>query len=220
MIITYHGHSCFKLKGKNGSLVTDPYDGSVGFSMPSLSADIVTISHDHYDHNNSKDVSGTARRKKPFLIDSLGEYEVGGISIFGKKSFHDGEGGEKTGVNRIFVITVDEIRICHLGDLGHELDENLLNEIGDVDVLLLPVGGVYTITAKQAVAVAKALEPSFIVPMHFKTSAHNQEKFGEMQELEEFIKEFGAEKVEKVDKLKVEKDRLPEEKELVIIERT
>jgi L-ascorbate metabolism protein UlaG (beta-lactamase superfamily) len=220
MIITYHGHSCFKLKGKNGSVVTDPFDSSVGFSMPSLSADVVTVSHDHYDHNNSKDISGTARRKKPFLIDNLGEYEIGGTSVFGKKSFHDGEAGEKTGVNRIFVISVDGIRICHLGDLGHELDENLLKEIGDIDVLLLPVGGVYTITAKQAVAVSKALEPSFIVPMHFKTSAHNQEKFGEMQELEEFIKEFGAEKVEKVDKLKVEKDRLPEEKELVIIERT
>jgi L-ascorbate metabolism protein UlaG (beta-lactamase superfamily) len=220
MIITYHGHSCFKLKGKAGSVVTDPFDASVGFNLPKLSADVVTVSHEHKDHNNSGAIAGTARRDNPFVIENLGEYEVGGISVFGTKSFHDGEAGEKSGVNRIFMIVVDGVRICHLGDLGHELDEKLVNEIGDVDVLLLPVGGVYTINAKQAVAVAKALEPSFIIPMHFKTSAHNQETFGEMQELEEFIKEFGAENVEKIDKLKVEKDRLPEEKELVILQRT
>lgn len=219
MIITYHGHSCFKLKGKTGTVITDPYSG-VGFTMPSLSADIVTISHDHYDHNNAKDVVGTARRKRPFVIEHLGEYEVGGVSVFGTKSFHDGEAGVKAGLNRIYVIVIDGIRVCHLGDLGHELDENLVKEIGDIDVLLLPVGGVYTINAKQAVAVAKALEPSFIVPMHYKTTAHNQEKFGELQELSEFIKEFGVENVEEIDKLKVEKERLPEEKELVIIQRT
>ncbi|MFZ5437594.1 MAG: MBL fold metallo-hydrolase [Patescibacteria group bacterium] len=219
MIITYHGHSCFKLKGKTGTVITDPYSG-VGFTMPSLSADIVTISHDHYDHNNANDVDGTARRKRPFVIEHLGEYEVGGVSVFGTKSFHDGEAGAKAGLNRIYVIVIDGIRVCHLGDLGHELDENLVKEIGDIDVLLLPVGGVYTINAKQAVAVAKALEPSFIVPMHYKTTAHNQEKFGELQELGEFIKEFGVENVEEIDKLKVEKERLPEEKELVIIQRT
>lgn len=220
MIITYHGHSCFKLKGKKGTVITDPYEDSVGFSSPNLSADIVTVSHDHYDHNNVKDVDGTARRKKPFVIDHLGEYEVGGISVFGTKSFHDGESGTERGLNRIYVIVIDGIRVCHLGDLGHELDENMVKEIGDIDVLLLPVGGVYTINSKQAVAVAKALEPSFIVPMHYKTSAHDQEKFGELQELSDFIKEFGVENVEEIDKLKVERDRLPEEKELVIIQRT
>ena len=104
--------------------------------------------------------------------------------------------------------------------MGHNLTAETIKEIGAVNVLLLPVGGVYTIDAKQAVAVIKSLEPGFIVPMHFKTSAHDASKFGELQELSEFIKEFGAEKVETVDKLKVEKDRLPEEKELVVIERT
>jgi len=219
MLITYHGHSCFKLKGKNGTVVTDPY-GGIGFEMPSMSADIVTVSHDHYDHSNVSAVAGTARRTKPFLINNLGEYEVGGISVFGTKSFHDAENGGKSGINRIYVIVVDGIRICHLGDLGHELDENTINEIGDVDVLLLPVGGIYTINPKQAIAVAKALEPSFIVPMHYKTPAHDQSKFGELATLEDFIKEFGVENVEQIDKLKVEKDRLPEEKELVILQRT
>jgi len=219
MLITYHGHSCFKLKGKNGTVITDPYSG-VGFEMPSMSGDIVTVSHNRYDHNNYHDVTGTARRPKPFVIEHLGEYEVGGISVFGYKSFHDGEAGEKAGINRIYVIVIDGLRVCHLGDLGHELDENTLNEIGDVDVLLLPTGGVYTINSKQAVAVAKALEPSFVVPMHYKTSAHDQSKFGELQGLDEFVKEFGAENVEQIDKLKVEKDRLPEEKELVLLQRT
>ncbi|NCN45183.1 MAG: MBL fold metallo-hydrolase [Candidatus Pacebacteria bacterium CG10_big_fil_rev_8_21_14_0_10_36_11] len=219
MIITYHGHSCFKLKGKDSSVVMDPFSG-VGFTMPNLSADIVTVSHDHYDHNNVAGVSGTARREKPFVINNLGEYEVGGTSVFGTRSFHDDQQGVEKGPNRIFTVVIDGIRVCHLGDLGHELDEDAINEIGSIDVLLVPVGGFYTINAKQAVAVAKALEPSYVVPMHYKTDAHDQSKFGELQAVEDFMKEFGSEKIERLDKLKVEKERLPEEKELVILDRT
>lgn len=220
MILTYHGHSCFKLKGRLGTVVTDPFSSSVGFSLPNLSADIVTVSHDHSDHNNIVGVKGTARREKPFVIQNLGEYEVGGISIFGAKSFHDAQQGQERGENRIFTIVIDGVRVCHLGDLGHEIDENLMSEIGPVDVLLIPVGGVYTINAKQAVAVSRALEPSYVVPMHFKTAGHDEKTYAELQTLEDFVKEFGAEKVETVDQLKVDLDRLPEEKELVIVERT
>lgn len=220
MLLTYHGHSCFKLKGRLGTVVTDPFHSSVGFPLPSLSADIVTVSHDHSDHNNIAAVSGTSRREKPFVIQSLGEYEVGGVSVFGTQSFHDEQHGQERGENRIFTIVIDGVRVCHLGDLGHEIDENLMNEIGSVDVLLIPVGGVYTINAKQAVAVARAVEPSYVVPMHFKTPAHDAQTFADLQTLEDFVKEFGAEKVETVDKLKIDLDRLPEEKELVIVERT
>lgn len=221
MILTYHGHSCFKLKGKLGTVVVDPFSNSVGFSMPNLSADIVTISHDNSSHNNYGAISGTSRRKNPFIVNNLGEYEVGGISVFGVKTSQvSKDEEEEKRENRIFTIIIDGVRVCHLGELGHNLTAETIKEIGAVDVLLLPVGGVYTINAKQAVAAVKSLEPGFIVPMHFKTSAHDAGKFGELQELSEFVKEFGAEKVETVDKLKVEKDRLPEEKELVIIERT
>jgi L-ascorbate metabolism protein UlaG (beta-lactamase superfamily) len=220
MTITYHGHSCFKLKGKIGSVVTDPYDNYVGFSLPSLSADMVTVSHQHNDHNHISRVSGTARREKPFIVDHLGEYEVGGISVFGVKSFHDEAEGKERGDNAIFTIVVDGVRVCHLGDLGHELSETQLNEIGSVDVLLVPVGGQVTINAKQAVAVTRAIDPYFVIPMHYRTSEHNSEKFGELGTLEDFLKELGAEGVVPVDKLKVESDRLPEEMEVVVLEKT
>src|SRR5690606_19692153 len=101
MTITYHGHSCFKLKGKNGSAVTDPYEDSVGFKLPNVSADVVTISHGHGDHNQAGRVAGTARRPKPFVIDKLGEYEVGGVSVFGLLSYHDEQKGEERGQNFI-----------------------------------------------------------------------------------------------------------------------
>jgi L-ascorbate metabolism protein UlaG (beta-lactamase superfamily) len=220
MIITYHGHSCFKLRGKDGSVVTDPYEDSIGLSLPSLSADVVTLSHDHGDHNQAARVSGTARREKPFLIDHLGEYEVGGTSVFGVKSYHDDTQGEERGVNAIFTIALDGVRACHLGDLGHDLTEAQLNEIGTIDVLFVPVGGVYTINAKQAVAVIRALEPSIVIPMHYKTPSHDAKRFGELQTVEDFLKELGAESAVKVDKLKVEADRLPEEMEVVVLEKT
>ena len=220
MTITYHGHSCFKLRGKVGSVVTDPYDSYVGFSLPSLSADMVTVSHQHKDHNQAQLVSASARREKPFIIDHLGEYEVGGISVFGVKSFHDDKKGEERGVNSIFTIVVDGVRVCHLGDLGHELDETTLGEIGSVDVLFVPVGGTLSLNAKQAVAVTRAIDPFFVIPMHYRTAAHNPEIFGELTPVEEFLKEFGAEGVVPVDKLKLESDRLPEEMEVVLLEKT
>jgi L-ascorbate metabolism protein UlaG (beta-lactamase superfamily) len=220
MTITYHGHSCFKLRGKNGSVVTDPYDDYIGFSLPSLSADLVTVSHDHKDHNQAGKISGTARRANPFIINELGEYEVGGISVFGVKSFHDEKKGEERGVNSIFTIAIDGIRVCHLGDLGHELTEEQVNDIGIIDVLLVPVGGTFTINSKLAVAVTRALEPSFVIPMHYNTPDHDPKNFGELQTVADFLKEFGADSVTTVEKLKLEGDRLPEEIEVVVLEKT
>ncbi|HEX9817674.1 MAG TPA: MBL fold metallo-hydrolase [Patescibacteria group bacterium] len=220
MTITYHGHSCFKLRGKTGSVVTDPYGDDVGFSLPSLSADLVTVSHDHHDHNQAHKIGGTARRNNPFIINQLGEYEVGGISVFGVKSFHDDQQGVERGANSIFTIAIDGVRVCHLGDLGHELTEEQVKQIGIIDVLLVPVGGIFTLNAKQAVAVTRALEPSFVIPMHYNTMEHNQEMFGQLQPVEDFLKEFGVDNVTKVDKLKIESDRLPEEIEVVVLEKT
>src|SRR3989344_3209694 len=188
MTITYRGHSCFKLQGKVGAVVTDPYDDAVGFSLPSLSADMVTVSHQHHDHNHITKVTGTARRERPFIIAHLGEYEVRGISVFGVKSYHDNNQGSEQGVNSIFTIVVDGVRACHLGDLGHELDEATLNAIGSVDVLFVPVGGIFTIDAKQAVAVARAIDPYYVIPMHYRTPQHDQKAFGEMATVDEFLR--------------------------------
>ncbi|MBP7768755.1 MBL fold metallo-hydrolase [Candidatus Woesebacteria bacterium] len=219
MTITYHGHSCFKLRGRRGTVVTDPYDAAVGLTLPSLTADMVTVSHDHYDHNASSKVKGTARRERPFVIDKPGEYEVGGISIFGVPSFHDANKGVERGPNSIFTILLDDLRICHLGDLGHEVDAQLQEDIGSVDILLIPVGGVYTINPEKAVKVIRSLEPSIVIPMHYKTPGHDEKVFAEVATLEQFLKEYGVE-VAAVPKLDIEKADLPEETTVVVLQQT
>lgn len=219
MTITYQGHASFKLKGKTGVLVTDPYADQVGFSFPRVSADVVTVSHSHQDHNAVNKVEATSRRDKPFVIDTLGEYEVGGISVFGVETYHDATEGAERGINFCFTILIDDIRVCHLGDLGHQLNSKLVSQIGAVDVLLCPVGGVYTIDPKKAVSVIKALEPSIVIPMHYRTPAHDSEMFGELSTVDDFLKEMGVE-AKTEDKLQLEKIRLPEETEVIVLQRS
>ena len=219
MEITYLGHSTFKLRGKNGTVVTDPYSNKIGLTMPGVSADIVTVSHDHYDHNAIGSVKGTSRRPEPFVVSFPGEYEVGGISVFGTPTYHDNKQGAERGENTVFRIVIDEIKVCHLGDLGHELSNEQLEEIGEVDVLMVPVGGIYTIDAKTAVAVIQQIEPLYVIPMHYKTAAHSSQ--GAEDEkwtmLDAFLKEYGSTPTP-VAKLNVEKGKLPEETELVVLE--
>lgn len=217
MEITYYGHSTFKLKGKVGTVVTDPYDDYIGLTLPSLSADIVTVSHDHKDHNAISKAKGTARRDKPFIISQAGEYEIGDISIFGTKTFHDDSKGSERGENVVFTIMIDEITVCHLGDLGHELTQEQLSAIGAVDVVLCPVGGTFTIDPALAAKTIRSLEPSIAIPMHYKTSLHNEDVFADLKELSEFLKVFGSE-TQPVEKINLEKSRLPEETELVVLD--
>jgi L-ascorbate metabolism protein UlaG (beta-lactamase superfamily) len=219
MIVTYYGHACFKLRGKQGTVITDPYSDYVGFDFPSLSADIVTVSHDHPDHNNHQAVSGTARRNNPFIIDHPGEYEVEGVSVFAVKTFHDEEQGSVQGENVVYTVLMDGLRLCHLGALGHELDEQTVSEIGMVDVLFVPVGGNLTIGPKQAVQVARALEPNLVVPMHYRTEEHNQNVFGDLAPVEEFIKAAETEP-ETEPKLNLTRSKLPEEMEIVILDKS
>lgn len=192
MEITYLGHSSFKLKGKQGVVVTDPFGSYVGFPMPSVSADIVTVSHQHEDHNAIAKVSGTSRREKPMVISQAGEYEVEGISLFGHKSFHDNKNGAERGPNIVFTIIVDGITIVHLGDLGHTLSDSFIEDLGTVDVLLCPVGGSLTVGPKEATSIIQEIEPSFVIPMHYKTAQHSEKVFGSLRSLEEFEKEYGV----------------------------
>jgi L-ascorbate metabolism protein UlaG (beta-lactamase superfamily) len=216
MEITYFGHSCFRLKGKLGTVVTDPYAKYTGLTLPNLSADIVTVSHQHPDHSAISQVAGTTRRPKPFIVSEPGEYEVGGVSVFGVPTYHDNQHGQERGGNTVFTVFIDELRVCHLGDLGHELSSDQLAEIDQVDVLLCPVGGQFTIDPEQAVKVINALEPSYVIPMHFKTDKHS-DNFAELKTLADFLKVYGMSPTP-VKKLSVEKSRLPEETELVVLE--
>jgi L-ascorbate metabolism protein UlaG (beta-lactamase superfamily) len=217
MDITYLGHSSFKLRGKNASVVTDPYSAKVGFPFPRVSADIITVSHQHFDHNNSSAVSSTSRREVPFEISQPGEYEVSEISVFGVKSFHDDKSGELRGENTIFVIKVDDITIAHLGDLGHKLADKQTEEIGEIDVLFMPIGGHYTIGPKVAAEVMSQLQPSIVVPMHYRTKKHDQKAFSSVLGLSDFLEEVGFDEVKPIEKLSLTKQQLPDEMEVMVM---
>lgn len=219
MTITYHGHSTFKLKGKRGTVITDPYGDSVGFALARTSADIVTVSHHHPDHDAVEKVTGTARRERPFIIDEPGEYEVGRISVFGTPSFHDASQGTERGSNTIFTILLDNVRVCHLGDLGHELTSDQLESIGDIDVLLCPVGGHFTLGPELAVKTIRALEPGIVIPMHYRTTDHNMDLFADVKPLENFLNEYGM-GPQPVEKLEIDNTTVPEETELVLLAQT
>jgi L-ascorbate metabolism protein UlaG (beta-lactamase superfamily) len=155
--ITHIGHACFYIEGATQSLVIDPYDSSIGIAMPHLTADYLLVSHEHYDHNNRAAVDV----KYPDTVPP---------NVRAVSSFHDDVGGSKRGENTIYIIDIDGQKICHLGDLGQILSQQQLSEIGKIDILLVPVGGNYTIDAKQAVAVCRQIQPSKIIPMHYKTA--------------------------------------------------
>ncbi len=207
MNITWYGQSCFKItvqtqKAKEKvSLITDPFSDKVGLKLPKIEGDVFLFSHDHYDHANKDVVSRDA-----FVVDSPGEYEVKGVFIQGIPSFHDEKKGEERGLNTIYTIEAEDVRICHLGDFGEaELSDKQLQEIGDVDVLMIPVGGVYTIDAKGATKVISQIEPRMVVPMHYKIDGLKVE----LEELENFLKAIGEKSAEKEEKLILQKKNLP-----------
>lgn len=166
MNITWLGHSSFLIKFNNGiKLLQDPFDETVGYPLYSGKPDIITVSHNHFDHNYIEPYL----KESPTILNTSGTWEVMGIKIKGIPSFHDNMLGEKRGPNIIYVVEGDGFRICHLGDLGHTLDKDTLKEIGSVDILLIPVGGNYTLDGKESAKVAKLINSSYIIPMHYKT---------------------------------------------------
>lgn len=210
MTINWYGHSCFKITNQGGHLtiITDPFNKKIGLNPPRGSADIILVSHDHFDHNNVKAISGT-----PFIINGPGEYETKEAIISGISSFHDAKKGEERGVNTIYLIEVDGIKICYLGDFGQEkLTDNQLEAIGQVDILMTPVGGNYTINGVQAAKIAKQIEPAIIIPMHYKIPGLTVDISGP----EDFLKEIGVNGIKPVDKLTLKKKDISD-KELEII---
>lgn len=212
MMITWQGHSCFKIQDKVGpegvTVVTDPFDKETGLKVPNFEADIVTVSHDHHDHNNV-----SALRGNPFVIDCAGEYDFKGVLVEGIDSFHDDKHGEERGRNIIYRMEIDDISVAHLGDLGAPLDNSQLEKLVGTDILLIPVGGKYTLDAKGAVEVISQIEPRMVIPMHYQTEGLNME----LDSLDKFIKELGIEPHYE-EKLKISKKDLPQEDmELVIL---
>ncbi|OGM21098.1 hypothetical protein A2714_02065 [Candidatus Woesebacteria bacterium RIFCSPHIGHO2_01_FULL_38_9] len=214
MDITYLGHSSFKLKGRLASVVTDPYDpNKVGLKYPKTEAEVVTISHPHDDHNFIEGVSNTRK-----VIDGPGEYEISGVSIVGISTFHDDKKGEIRGKNTIYIYEIDGIRCVHLGDLGHKLSEDIQEEIGTTDILMIPVGGVYTVGPAEAAEIVRQVEPLITIPMHFKAPGQNVSTFGQLAPVEEFLNLIGL-PVEKMEKLSIKRSEFTEEQKVIVLER-
>lgn len=164
MKIRWLGHACFHIEAEGKSLVTDPFDEKLGYPLFKQEVDIATVSHEHWDHNAVHVLTG-----KPRVIRGPGQYEMESIKIKGFASFHDKTQGADRGHNTIFKISAEGLDILHMGDLGHLLLQEEINEIGHVDILLIPVGGTFTIDADEAFDLAKKLKPGIIIPMHFNT---------------------------------------------------
>ncbi|MGV8979954.1 MBL fold metallo-hydrolase [Clostridium sp.] len=165
MEITWLGHSCFLLEDLKGrTLLTDPFDPTIGYDIYKGNPDIVTISHQHFDHNYTKNIKDNCR-----IIDNIGMFNIKDIPIKGTPSYHDKNKGAKRGDNIIFTFKMDDYTLCHLGDLGHSLSNDDLDAIGNVDILFIPVGGNYTIDGKEASEVTKKINPKIVIPMHYKT---------------------------------------------------
>lgn len=215
MDIKYLGHACFQLKGKTATVVTDPFDPTmVGLKLGPVEADIVTVSHHHKDHDQSQQIGGT-----PVVFDIPGEYEKNGVRIFGYSVYHDDKKGAERGRNTLFKIEMDEISILHCGDLGHTLDDDLIEEIDQIDVLLIPVGGTFTIGPDTAHELIAKLEPSIVIPMHYNSPKLNQDNFGSLLPVTDFLSRQGiSEPPEPVKKLSLKKADLTEETKVVVMD--
>ncbi len=214
MKIKYLGHSSFKLTESTGtSVVTDPYSPEIGFSMPEVSADAVTVSHHHFDHDNVNAVGGN-----PEIIDKEASYDLPGVEIHAIKSFHDSVRGKKRGENVIFKFRMDGLDICHLGDLGEACTAELIELILPVDVLLIPVGGNYTIDAETAKEYVDRLMPEIVIPMHYRT----KETKIDIEKVDEFINLFDDELVteEDADEIELSRNDLTGETRIIVLRRS
>ena len=212
MEITWLGHSCFRLRGREAAIVTDPCAKSTGYSVGRPAADIVTVSHDHAGHNNVAAVAGS-----PLVVQGPGEFEIAGVLIMGIRTYHDDEKGERMGKNVAYVLELDDLRVCHLGDLGHVPTAEQVEELSGVDILLTPVGGGSTISASAAAETVSLLAPKLVIPMHYQTPASKKK---DLETLDRFLKEMGATNAleERQPKLTVTKSTLPQETKVQILD--
>ena len=200
MDINWLGHSCFRIKGNQAVVITDPFPPDLGYSLGKQTASIVTVSHQHPSHMYTEGIEGAPR-----IIRGPGEYEISGVLVIGIGTFHDSVRGQTRGKNTVYLMEIDGISIGHMGDLGHVLTSEQVEEIGDIDVLLLPVGGGSTINAAMAAEVIRQLEPKVVIPMHYKTPSLQRE----LDPVDDFLKEMGAGQIEPRNKLSVSRTNLP-----------
>ena len=202
MTITWYGHACFRIETREAVLVIDPFPKNIGLTPPRFQADVILISHDHPNHANATAIGGT-----PLIIQGPGEYETRGVTVRGIPSYHDSRQGKDRGLNTIYRIEADGIRIAHLGDFGERaLREETLEALGDVDVLLIPVGGTDTIGAEDAPAIVRQLEPRIVIPMHYQLPGLTVK----LDPADRFLKVYGARESERLTKLSLKQKDLPD----------
>ena len=209
MDITWLGHSCFRIKGKEVTVITDPCHPSLGYSLSRLQANIVTLSHFHPGHSYTEAITSEFR-----AIKGPGEYELGGIFITGIATWHDAVKGEKLGKNTVYLLEMDGMALCHLGDLGHLPSPELIEDMDDIDVLFLPVGGVSTIGSSTAAEIVRRLTPKVVIPMHYKTAALKTE----LEPVDKFLKEMGVKEKVSQPKLSVNRSNLPTSTQIVVLD--
>ena len=201
MDVTWLGHGCFRLRGRSAAVVTDPYPPAVGLKLSRMDAEVVTVSHDHENHSYMQVI-----REGAYEIRGPGEYEVAGVSVIGIPTFHDADKGAKHGRNTVYLIEIDDVRVCHLGDLGHKLDDTEAEAVTSADVLLVPVGGEPAMNGAQAAEVVRQLEPRYVVPMHYAIPGLKLK----LEPLDRFLKEMGVTSSEPQPKLAVQRSSVTE----------
>jgi L-ascorbate metabolism protein UlaG (beta-lactamase superfamily) len=206
MLIQYYGHSCFKVTTKPAGRATeditiffDPFDKETGLRPPQGQANVAFVSHDHHDHNNVSALKGD-----PIVINAPGEYAIMGINVIGIDTFHDDKEGTERGRSTAYVLETEDLKICHLGDLGGDLNEKQLEEIDGVDILMIPVGGNFSLSGKKAAELIRKIEPAIIIPMHYKIPGSTIDVADES----EFCREIGNCPKEKIAKLNIKKKDL------------
>ena len=210
MKIKWLGHSSFLIENERGiKIITDPFDETLGYKLPRIKVNIVTVSHEHFDHNYVRGVKG-----RPVVFKGIIKRESHKMEFRGISSYHDSVYGSKRGPNTIFVIKADGLNLCHLGDLGHILSQDKLTEIGSVDVLFIPVGGFYTIDSGQATQIVNDIKPKITIPMHYKTDAI---KFS-IDPVEPFLSNKDNVKKLESNELEIKKDTLPKNNQIIVLQ--
>jgi L-ascorbate metabolism protein UlaG (beta-lactamase superfamily) len=208
MIIQWYGQACFRIQSGQTVIFIDPFDKKIGIQPPRGEAHVVLMTHGHSDHNNAQALSGDF-----FSVDGPGEYEVKGIKILGVASFHDEKKGAERGGNTMYRIDMEDITLAHLGDIGQKnLTDEQREALGEVDVLMIPVGGVYTVNGEIAASIVHQVEPKLVIPMHYKIKG----LVPKLEDASVFLKELGYEGTP-VDKLTVKRKDLSEERMQVVV---
>ncbi|MCB0208732.1 MAG: MBL fold metallo-hydrolase [Anaerolineae bacterium] len=208
MEIVWYGHSCFRIKDRTATVLTDPYDKSLGLALPRMRADIVTVSHDSPHHNAVHNVKPDFK-----VIDGPGEYEIGGTFVTGVQLYPP-KNSSAPARNNVYVIYMENLAVCHMGDLHHIPTQSQVEGLGSIDILMIPVGGHKALSAAQAAEVISLIEPYIVIPMHYSLP----EMTIELDPVSKFLKEMGIAKADPESAFKITKSTLPEETQVVLLE--